>query len=463
MRRTRDLLPVVVLLAAGCRSLADYQPATPPPGPEVLAHAPAPVPAPTTAPAGESGHAITLEEAIEEALARAPDLRAASEVIVQARADLRTASLLPNPQVTSSTTLQHLGGQFTPENPGGPPQYAFDLAQPFDSILFGKRAAAIASARRAVDVAGADLADVRRRRAADVAAAFLDVLEARAVVDLARVDLDDLRTIQDLTRRRLQLGGSAPVDLDRATLAVASAAQDLRSAETAHASALAILGALIGRSAPAPVLELSGRLDVLNPREPPDLELTLAAAEAARPDLVSLRRQVARWEAETRSQKRQALPTLGLQAGYIYQRQQPIGAPNQNEWEASVAMSLPLFDRNQGNIAKAESQARQAGASLEAARVALRAELAQALAAFRGARAGVAAADADQLAAARSLKDRMQAAYEAGGRTILEVLDAARAYRDALRLHTRVHSAYRHALYRLQAAAGVPSEKWEAE
>src|SRR5262249_6438160 len=87
-----------------------------------------------------SVHAITLPEAIDEALSRAPDLLAAGESVAQARADLRTASLLPNPQLITGTTLQHLpGGQFTAQNPGGPPQYNVDVNEQVDGFLFGKR------------------------------------------------------------------------------------------------------------------------------------------------------------------------------------------------------------------------------------------------------------------------------------------------------------------------------------
>jgi cobalt-zinc-cadmium efflux system outer membrane protein len=410
---------------------------------------------PTLETPGESP--LTLDEAIEEALTRSPDLYAAAETVAQADAELKTASLFPNPQLLAGTTLQALpGNRFTKDQPGGPPQYNFDLAQQVDTLLFGKRAAAIESARRGVDVAGADLADLKRQRTGDVAAAFFDVLEARARLELAHVDLDDLRRVEELTRRRVQIGGSTQVDLDRARLAVATTAQDLRTAETTRTAVLATLRSLLGRGTGEPGLEVTGSLEVPRPPEPPDLETALRDAEQARASLVSLRLQIARWEAETRSQKRQAFPTVTVQAGYIYQVQEPQGLKNFNEWEASTAVSLPLFDRNQGNIAKAGSQERQARHALEAARIALRAELAQALAALSAARAGVVADDPAQLEAARSVRDRMEAAYKLGGRTILEVLDAERAYRDAMRLHIGVESGYWHALYRFKTAAGAP-------
>jgi cobalt-zinc-cadmium efflux system outer membrane protein len=398
---------------------------------------------------------VTLEEAVDEALAQAPDVLVGLETVIQARADLKTASLYPNPTFTAGTTLQPAPGtRFTPSNPGGPPQYQFDLSIPLDPLVFGKQSAATDSARRAVDVAGADLADLKRTRTGDVASAFFDVLLAKALLLLVREDLENLKRIEALTRRRVELGGAPAVDLDRARLAVATSQQDVRTAESAEVSARAVLGSLLGRTSAAPGVDVSGSLVIPQPLPPPDLETLLGAADKYRADIVSLQRQVDRWLLEARSQNRQALPQLSITGGYIYQVQQSVGLKNFNEWEATVGISLPLFDRNQGNIAKAESQARQASHSLEAKRASVRAELAQDLSVFRAAHAAVIAEDQTQLDAAKSVRDRMEAAYQAGGRTILELLDAERAYRDAQRLHIGVQSAYWHELHRINAAVG---------
>jgi outer membrane protein, heavy metal efflux system len=402
-------------------------------------------------------HGITLDEAIAEAISSAPDIAAAAETVVQARADLKTASLFPNPALIVGTTLQHLpGGQYTQTNPGGPPQYNVDISQQIDTLLFGKRTAAIESAERAVGAAETDFANQKRRRAGDVAAAFFDVVEARALLDLSRQDLENLKRVESLTRSRVQLGASATIDLDRARLAVATSQQDLRTAETTLVTALASLKSLLGRRSAYPGFDVAGTLDVPSLRQPPELEPLLATAEEARVDLVSQRRQVEHWEAELKSQSRQAFPTVSLQLGYIYQQQEPIGLRDLNEWEGSFTTSLPLFDRNQGNIAKAQSEVRQARHSLEGARASLRAELDEAISSFRAAYSSVLADDPAQLQAARSVRDRMEAAYKAGGRTILELLDAEKAYRDAMRLHVHAQSSYWHALYRLDTAAGTP-------
>jgi len=449
-------LPAIV----GCQgSIAYYEPATlPVPGDRVepMGKLPSlPEYAPAPPPLVPRKTAVTLEDAVAEALAQAPDVLAGSEAVIQARADLQTAAIYPNPSLTVGTTLQAAPGtRYSASNPGGPPQYNVDLGIPLDPLLFGKFGAARDSARRAVDVAGADFADLKRQRVGLVASAFFDVLAAKALVSLVRTDLEDLRRVEGLTRKRIDLGGAPPVDLDRARLAVALSVQDVRTAETVDLTARATLRSLLGRIAPETEFDVIGSLEISAPQEPPGLEALLSVAEQARPDMVSLRRQVDRWLAEAHSQSLQGLPQLSVTGGYLFQYQAPVGLKNLNEWEASLGVTLPLFDRNQGNIAKAESQARQAKFMLDAKRAGVLSELVQSSVGYRAAYAAVVSEDKTQLDLAKTVRDRMEAAYQAGGRTVLEVLDAERAYRDAQRLHVAVQSAYWHALYQINTAVG---------
>jgi cobalt-zinc-cadmium efflux system outer membrane protein len=399
---------------------------------------------------------VSLEEAVQESLAHAPEVAAAAEAVEQARADLVTASLVPNPGLSADTTLQPFPGRaFTVEKPGGPPQYDVLLTQPIDWLLFGKRKTAVETAHRALDVSRADLEDVRRRRVAVVSLAFFDVLEAKSLLDLAREDREALARVEALTRQRVDIGGSPAVDLDRARLATAISRQELRAAETSVAATKSVLRALLGRRLIAPGFDVRGTLDVSGPAPPPELDRALRLAEEHRPDLVSLRHQVERSQAEARSARAQGRPSFGLQLGYTYQHQKPIGAPDAHSMGAAFALSLPLFDRNQGNIAKAESQARQAELSLEAGRIGVEAEVEQAVDASRAAFAALADDDPVQLQAAESVRTRIETAYSAGGRSLLDVLDAQRAYRDAMRLHFRVQASYWRGLERLRVAVGT--------
>jgi len=62
--------------------------------------------------------------------------------------------------------------------------------------------------------------------------------------------------------------------------------------------------------------------------------------------------------------------------------------------------------------------------------------------------------DPAQLIVAENVRDKTRAAYELGGKSLLEVLDAQRVYRETYRLYITGRSAYWHALHRLNATIG---------
>jgi cobalt-zinc-cadmium efflux system outer membrane protein len=396
---------------------------------------------------------MSLDQAILTTLRADPKLRAAVENISQAQADLLTSSLPPNPTLTADAVLLPLR-RIRLDEQGGPPQTDWMLGMPIDWFLFGKRAAAIESARLGVDVSAADYADQVRQRIANVIAAYFDVLEARAMYDLARQDLDELRRVESMTAERVRLGGAPGVDLDRARLAVFDARREVRNREVALAAALSKFRAFLGPAGADPALDVAGSLDVPSPVSPPSLKEMLVLAGQTRPDIISLRRQIAKAEAAIRSEQTKAWPSLAPSVGYTEQFQHSIGFRDFPSWDVSVNLSLPLFDRNQGNIDKARSTEVQTALTLQSQLNDLRAEVEQAVDAFRIAYANVTTNDPEQLRTAREVRDKIEQSYKAGGKTLLELLDAERAYRDARRTSILGQSTYWHSLHRLNAAVG---------
>ena len=398
---------------------------------------------------------LTLDQAIHTALEADPKIQAGLEVITQTKADLLTASLPRNPQASTSGTLFPLGQPFAVNQQGGPPQFDVGMSYPIDWFLFGKRAAAITSARLGVDVSAADFADLVRQRVAGTIAAFYDVLEARAFVDVAREDLDNLKRIETITAQRVALGGVGTIELDRIRLAVFDSQREVRTRQTALAIALAQLRAFLGFINAAPTFAVQGSLEVSTPAAPFTVEDALALAEQNRPDLLSLRRQLAKAAADLRVEQTKAYPEITPNIGYTRQfQQQAIGFPDVNDWGVGVEMTVPLFDRNQGNITKAQSVQRQTNLNLRAQLVDLRSEIEQAVQAYQTAYVTVTTDDPAQLTTAANVRDKIRMAYELGGRPLIEVLDAERAYRDTYRLYITGRSSYWHALYRLNAAIG---------
>lgn len=181
----------------------------------------------------------------------------------------------------------------------------------------------------------------------------------------------------------------------------------------------------------------------------------MALAEENRPDLITLRRQVVQAAANVQAEEKRAYPEITPWIGYTRQFQKKaIGFPDADSWGVGIKVTMPLFDRNQGNIAKTKSFWVQSKLNLTAQLVALRAEIDQAVQAYQAAYRILTTDNLGQLEAARNVRDKIRASYKLGGKSLIEVLDAQRTYRETYRLHIASRSGYWHSLYALNAAIG---------
>jgi cobalt-zinc-cadmium efflux system outer membrane protein len=398
---------------------------------------------------------LTLDQAINTALLADPKIRAGLEIINQANADLLTSSLRPNPILSADIQLLPLTRPFTVDRQGGPPQTDYSISYPIDWFLFGKRAAAMASAAAGVRVAEADYADLVRQRVRDTATAFYDVLEAKALLGLARQDLAGLRRVEEATRKAVGAGGRPVVELNRVRLDVLRSEQTLREAQTTLAVAEANLRARLGRRDADPAFEVAGDLEAPLRAQPLPIEEALTVGDANRPDIRSLRLQIAKATRDVQTERTKAYPPVAPLLDYTRQFQQKaIGFPDANSWMAAVSVGLPLFDRNQGNIAKARSVLTQNAYNLETGLVGLRAEIVQIVREFERDYRNATAVSQDQLKIAADVRDSINKAYDAGGRTLLEVLDAQRNYRETYRLYFSTRASYWRSVYKFSAALG---------
>jgi len=398
---------------------------------------------------------VTLADAVAECLRADPRIRAGAEVLQQARADLWTASLLPNPTLGTGISLFPLGQPFNVNNQGGPPQFDVGLAFPIDWLLFGKRTAAIDTAQAGVDVAAAEFADLVRQRLAATVAAFYTVLEARALLDLAREDQASFEQLQRITADLVRLGGSGTIENDRVRVSLLDSQREVRRREADLAIAKAALLSQLGRTRSARDFDVEGGLDVPSPAAPIAAQRAFHIAEQYRPDLVAARLQVAEATAEAHKAETEAYPDVAPHLGYTRQFQsKAIGFPDVNAYGAGVELSLPVFDRNQGNIEKARSALAQSSSELRTRLVEVRAEVQEASRDYRFAYEAVTADAPLRIESARNARDKIETAYRAGGRPLIDVLDAQRTFRDTQRLDVEDRTGYWQALYRLNAAVG---------
>lgn len=396
---------------------------------------------------------LSLDRAIRMSLASARVL-AARQVINQARGDVETASLPPNPSLNLEGGLLPLSRSYTVEEPGGPPEISGGISYAVDWLLFGKRSAAMASAALAVKIAEAQYVDLLRRRINETTEAFYGVLEAEALVEIARQTSSDLERGEAAIRKAVASGGRPQVELNRVRLELQSARRELRTAQAALVVARTTLQALLGDDGATACSRLSGTLDHHAATRPFSVEESFAVARDNRPDLLALRYQEAKARRDEIVERRNAWPETSLGFAVVHQFQEAIGAPDVTAWGVSLEVALPIFNRNQGNRAKATSIAVEAGHGLRAALIELHAEIERVVRSLDTALENVEEMTRTDLELASQVRDSFTRAYEAGGRPLLEMLDAQRSYRETYRAFVTSRADYWRALSRYQAALG---------
>ncbi len=413
-----------------------------------------PAGATTVAVADLPGRPMSLDQLIATMLMADPKLRVGYEEINQAVGDAITASLRPNPTFGTDSQLLPLNRRFTPQQQGGPPQFDALLNYPIDWFLFGKRKAAMVSAGIGVQQTEKEYYDLVRLRIREASSLYFDILELKALRDVAAQDVESLTKVEAIMRRAVENGGRPAVDANRIRLELAKSQQFLRDAELAQANAKARLRAILGRDDGDAGFDVSGTLDMPPPIVPMSTEEAIAIAQQNRPDLAALRLKIAKAEADTVVQQRKAYPEVTAKGGYSRQFQGSIGFRDADSYLLGVDIGLPIFDRNQGNRARASSLLMQSKFELQSADVELRSEIEQTLNEFRTAQRSAEAVAQEQLKLAEQVRDSINKASEAGGRPLLDVLDAQRNYRETYRIYITSRANFWRAGVRLNATLG---------
>jgi len=183
----------------------------------------------------------------------------------------------------------------------------------------------------------------------------------------------------------------------------------------------------------------------------------LALAEAHRPDLLAGRKAIDHANAIVEHERRKANPQVGIQPGWTYQNQQYVnGFRNGSMLDLGVAMTLPLTDRNQGNIRKAQAMVQERQLTYLGDRADVLAEVEASRASYEDAVEHLTLFNTPEtLKAAYNLRKNTESAYRTGDRKLLELLDAQKAYQSRLAHTIEFKSDYWRTLNRLNAAVGL--------
>jgi cobalt-zinc-cadmium efflux system outer membrane protein len=401
---------------------------------------------------------ITLPMAIAMCVNNNFRVLAGAERTHLGEADLLTSSLIPNPSLFADCQLIPLQNADI-KNQLGPPQWDALVTFPIDWLLFGKRLAGMQASRLGIEVLNAESANVLRTQLAKTVDAFYEVVMDDAYFKLAEQNLQELTEFEKLTQELEKNKKVGPLDLDRVKLAVHEALLDRHDRELALDIAKAQLRPFLGRTAEDGDYEVRGDLNVTAMVPPPKLEEALALAEAHRPDLLAGRKAIDQAHAVVELERRRAKPQIAIQPGWTYQDQAHQTAfRNGSMLDIGISTTLPLTDRNQGNIRRAEVMVQERHLTYLADRADILAEVEAARASYDDAVEHLTLFNTPEtLKAAYDLRKNMEAAYRAGDRKLIELLDAQKAYQSRLAHTIEFKSDYWRTLNKLNAAVGLTS------
>lgn len=318
---------------------------------------------------------LTWQQAVDRLVQESIVLRARALDIPQAQADVLTAGMHANPIVYFDRQLIGYRPYNTTTNPGGPSQYDLNVAYPAD--LSRKRQARVDVACSAQRVVEALFQDAVRQEVDHLARVYVDVQAAQ----LALNTIDDgLERLDLIWRQHAQAEHSSAAEaetqkrqmlLQRHALILARI--DAQSSLKSCKRSLALMLNMPTEGCEG--LELHGSIRDKAPPPPPLAQL-VATALANRPDLAAYRLGAQRAGADVRLSKANVLPDVYLlYQPFTYQDNSPFNAPSSTSWAAGATVVLPVFDRNQGNIRRAELNAQQSRLESQAIEQRVRAEV----------------------------------------------------------------------------------------
>jgi cobalt-zinc-cadmium efflux system outer membrane protein len=360
-----------------------------------------------TAPAA-FGQPLTEEQALDRMRAGHPYLRALRLGVREIEAGERERGLLANPTVG-----------YTREDAGGASDDFLLFSQ--ELPLRGRVGLLREAAGHAVTAAEARAEASRLAFEARLRLAFTDLLLAQEQVAVLDGGLQELVRLVEVLRAREREGEGSRFDRLRTEREVADVETDREAAVIERLMARARLAAFLEPGTAADRLFAVGRL--LDAAPVPGPDASLARALARRADYRALTLGETRWATERRAAERLRLPAAAVTAGLKRSGSAP---GRESGYVVAATVGVPLFNRGQAQVARAEAARAKTDAERLALRTRIRSEVRAAHAAASRYRALAERYRVESVEPAAELAAIATAAYEEGEYGILELLDAHR-------------------------------------
>lgn len=395
---------------------------------------------------------LTLDAAIGLVTAQSLSLRAKFREIPKATADVLTAGLRGNPLVFGSVDNAPYG-EYSTDRPGEV-GYGVTVIQPID--INRKRVYRVIAAERARQVIHAQYQDAVRVEIDMVSMLFIDALAARETTRYVEASIAGLQEVLATVERLVKGAEMTSLERERVLVQLDSATLAREQAAAAFDKACGQLAAALALPAPAEApLELRGTLRT-DLAQVPALEQTIQLAILNRPDLRAFQLGIQRAGAEIDLAVKERYPDVFvLYTPWGLTDNSGIGERNAESWGISGMASVPLFNRNQGNIRRAQLSREQTSLEWAQLQRQVETEARQAYRDLEAARDKTERLEAVILPRARAIRDKTLAQMRGGQVDALSYLQAQREYVDVVRQFRDALIELRRAALRINTVVGV--------
>jgi outer membrane protein, heavy metal efflux system len=409
-------------------------PSTPPASPaQVLAQSPGSV-------------KISLDDAVQMALQHNHSLLAARTTIQQNEAEEITANLRPNPVILGDAQFLPF---FQPNQFSG--DY-LDYSAQFDlgiSYLFErgkKRQHRLQAAKDATAVTRSQVADNERSLTFNVAQQFVNVELAESTLELSREDLKSFQNTVEISEARYKAGDISEDDLLKIKLQMLQFQTDVSQAMLARVQGLSDLRQLLGYESVPADYDVAGQFDYL--KLTGNLEDFQMKALQNRPDLRAAEQGITAANSQFELQKAIGKRDVTAQANYTH-------IADLNTASLFGQIQLPIFDRNQGEIARTRFAIGQAQEQDKFTNGQVLTDVRDAYENLRTNDEIVTLYRSGYLDEAQQDRDISEYAYQRGAASLLDFLDAERSYRATQLAYRQALASYLLAVEQLRQAVGT--------
>lgn len=398
-----------------------------------------------------SADPVTLSSAFETAKRENARIVSARNRLTAARADSITAGLLPNPTLDVGALGFTHGGAIT----GGREELTFGLAQQLP--IFGSLGLRREAAEQFASAEEREAAETVWQTLCDVKSAYLELQLAQAKVRVYEVARGDLDRAYAIIQERVSGGANPKYDRARIAIERGNLSTRLADAEVERSEARIALTLAVGGTS-LKSREVSAEGVPSAPVEAPgDVNALVATALTRRPSARAAELRIESSKSTVSYYSRARMPVPELRLAYGRYLRVPGADSSGGAVLGGINLPLPLFDRNQGRIDRAEAEVRIADSERGALRRQIQLDVERAHAELEIRVRAWRTFKGEITSEVASVRQAAEMLYKEGRSSVLELLDAYRAFLESEERGLELRSKAVQASFDLERAVGPAS------